>query len=257
MHTDSLLSLPALYGFLLVLARVAGVFTWVPLPGMHNSFGPARIVLSLAVTISLLPEWPAVDTSQVVLARMAGWMLSEAALGASIGLAVAFLLEAFMVGAQITALQAGYAYASTIDPDTQADSGVLLVIAQLTAGLLFFALGLDREIVRALAASIRVHPPGSFLVPGPLAEQVWRLGSDMFATGLRLAMPALGLLVLVDVSLALFGRMHAQLQLLSLAFPLKMLAALAVLISTIALFPAVFRGSATTMVRIVRLVLER
>lgn len=257
MHASPWLSLSALYGFLLVLTRVAGVFIWIPLPGVRNNFGPARIVLSLAVTISLLPEWPAIDTSQVVLARMAGWMLAEAALGVSIGLAVAFLLEAFSIGAQVTALQAGYAYASTIDPDTQADSGVLLVIAQLTGGLLFFTLGLDRQIVRALALSIQVHPPGTFLLAGPLAEQVWRLGSDMFATGLRLAMPALGILVLVDVSLAMFGRMHAQLQLLTLAFPLKMLATLAVLSAIAALMPVVFRSSAGGVMRIVRLVLER
>jgi flagellar biosynthetic protein FliR len=51
----------------------------------------------------------------------------------------------------------------------------------------------------------------------------------MFSFGLRLAMPVIGLMLLIDVSLALLGRMQQQLQLLSLAFPIKMLVALVTL----------------------------
>jgi flagellar biosynthetic protein FliR len=51
----------------------------------------------------------------------------------------------------------------------------------------------------------------------------------MFSFGLRLAMPVIGLMLLIDVALALLGRMQQQLQLLSLAFPIKMLAALVTL----------------------------
>ena len=48
----------------------------------------------------------------------------------------------------------------------------------------------------------------------------------MFSVGLRLALPVVALLVMVDVALALLGRLNPQLQLLSLAFPVKMLTAL-------------------------------
>ena len=55
------------------------------------------------------------------------------------------------------------------------------------------------------------------------------LGSNLFSVGVRLALPVVALLVMVDVALALMGRLNAQLQLLSLAFPAKMLVALLVL----------------------------
>ena len=64
------------------------------------------------------------------------------------------MLEAFGAGGADPGAQAGYAYASTIDPNTEADSGVLLVFAQLMAGMLFFALGLDREVLRLFAQSL-------------------------------------------------------------------------------------------------------
>jgi flagellar biosynthetic protein FliR len=118
---------------------------------------------------------------------------------------------------------------------------VLLVIAQLVSGMLFLALGLDREIIRVLARSLETIPPGSFAIGGSAAQQIIALGSSMLATGLRVALPVVALLVLVDVSLALLGRINAQLQLLTLAFPIKMLATLLVLGWTAVLLPAIFR----------------
>jgi flagellar biosynthesis protein FliR len=44
---------------------------------------------------------------------------------------------------------------------------------------------------------------------------------------------------MVDVALALMGRLNAQLQLLSLAFPAKMLTALFVLAAALSLYPRV------------------
>jgi len=112
------------------------------------------------------------------------------------------------------------------------------------ASLLFFALGVDRQIIRVFVKSLEVYPPGGFVAQLSSAEAVLRLGADMFSTGLRLAMPVLALLVLVDIALALLGRIHAQLQLLTLAFPVKMLAALALLTAVSVVFLPVYRAAA-------------
>jgi flagellar biosynthetic protein FliR len=64
-----------------------------------------------------------------------------------------------------------------------------------------------------------------------------RLGGDMLSLALRLALPAVALLVLMDLSLGLVGRLNQQLQLLSMAFPVKMLVGLLLLIWITALVP--------------------
>jgi flagellar biosynthetic protein FliR len=177
---------------------------------------------------------------------------SEAALGLTIGITVALVLEAFVLAAQILGLQAGYAYASTVDPNTEADSGILLVFAQLMAGMLFFTAGFDRQVLRLFAETLEKIPPGSFTPGISAADAVIRLGAYLFTFGLRLAMPVVALLVMVDVSLALLGRLNAQLQLLSLAFPAKMLTALAVLAWIMPLVPRVlaeFNGLASAVAR--------
>jgi flagellar biosynthetic protein FliR len=244
MHTELRLSLPALYGFLLVMARVAGAFVFVPLPGIGSSPVTARMVLILAITASLAPVWPVVAIAEPSIGTLAAWLVAEAAFGLTVGVAVSFLNEAMLVAAQAMGLQAGYAFASTVDPTTQADSSVLQVIAQLGASLLFFAVGMDREVIRIFARSLEVYPAGSYGASLKSLDAVLHLGSAMFSTGLRLAMPVLALLSLVDIALALMGRINAQLQLLSLAFPAKMLAALGLLTITVRVFPVVYQTAA-------------
>jgi flagellar biosynthesis protein FliR len=233
------LSLGLLYSFLLVLARVGGALIFVPLPGVKGSPEAVRAALAAGFTLALFARWPAVEATVAAPLTMAGWAVSEAAIGIAIGVPVAIVLEAFILAAQVLGLQAGYAYASTIDPNTEADSGVLLVFAQLMAGLLFFSLGLDREVLRLFAESLSRIPPGAYH-PGPgQAEAIIRLGASLFSVGVRMALPVVALLILVDVALALLGRLNAQLQLLSLAFPAKMLTALAMLSAVAALFPRI------------------
>jgi flagellar biosynthetic protein FliR len=225
MPTDSALGIHSLYGFLLVLARVSGVFALAPLPGFQSGPRPARIALSVALTLALFPLWPRVDASRADVARLLLWVLPEIAVGVTIGLGVALILEVFLMAAQVLSLNAGFSFAQTIDPTTQAESGVLLVFAQLAGGLIFFALGFDREVIRTLAYSLEAHPAGAW-ISRPAAESVLRCGADMLALAVRLALPCVALLVLVDIALGLLGRLNAQLQLLTLAFPIKMTGAL-------------------------------
>jgi flagellar biosynthetic protein FliR len=63
-------------------------------------------------------------------------------------------------------------------------------------------------------------------------------------TGLRLAFPVIALLLLIDMALALLGRVQQQLQLLSLAFPGKMAAALLILAMLAPVLPKIFAADA-------------
>src|SRR2546423_14268591 len=237
--------LDSIFGFLLVLARVSGIFIFVPLPGVKSGPEITRVVLSLGITLSLFSFWPQVAGLEQSPGRLAGYICLEAALGKAIGLAMAFLMEGLQIAAQIAGLQAGYGYASAVDPTSQADSSVLLIFAQLTGGLLFFALGLDREVLRIFAASLQAWPVGKVFLSPKLAENVLRLGSGMFTMGVRLALPVIALLLLVDLALALIGRLNAQLQPITLAFPIKILASLAIIGWMMSVYPKVFASGAS------------
>jgi flagellar biosynthesis protein FliR len=235
------LSLETLYAFLLVLARISGAFVFVPLPGLTAMPGIARTVLAVGLTLALSARWPHVDAVSVTPAQLVGWAIVEAGVGLSIGVALSMILEVFTLAAQIFGVQAGYGYANTIDPNTQADAGILLVFSNLFAGLMFFSTGLDRELIRLFALSLDKVPPGSYQFSLNSAESLIRLGANLFSVAFRLALPIVALLIMVDVALALVSRVNSQLQLLSLAFPAKMLSALMVLTWIAFLFPRICR----------------
>lgn len=241
-------SLADVSAFLLVLARVGGALVFVPLPGMRHGPPAARVLLATGAAAALYPFWPA-SSAGVRPVQLAGWLAAEAAFGLTVGLAVAMLNEAFLLAAQIFGLPAGYSYAATIDPATEADSNVLLVFVQFLAGLLFFALGLHLAVLRIFAQSLEWYPPGSYLVAPAGVEAILRLGAAMFSLGLRLALPVVALLILADITLALLGRLHGHLQLLMLTFPIKMLGALALLAALMGVYLKVYRGAAETGLR--------
>ncbi|MCL6544853.1 MAG: flagellar biosynthetic protein FliR [Bryobacteraceae bacterium] len=244
--------LSSLLAFLAVLARVSGALAFVPLPGFRQGPQPARVVLALAMTVVLYPSWPSVEPDGTPW-RLISVLVLEAAVGIGFGLMASFLAEAFQLAAQAVGLQAGYAYASMVDPQTQADSGILLILAQLAAGLLFFAFGLDREVIRAFARSLETIPPGAWFPSGAVWEALARTSAAMFTTGVRLALPVLALLALTDLALALLGRVNAQLQLLTLSFPLKMLAALVAMAALAPVFVRVlgsYAGQVSSALRV-------
>ncbi|MCC7155309.1 MAG: flagellar biosynthetic protein FliR [Bryobacterales bacterium] len=230
--------------FLLVLARVGSVLVFVPIPGAKSMPQMTRVVFVLALTVALYPVWPVLPESRLTGGQFAAWMAGEAVVGVGLGLIVAFIAEVFAIATQMIGLQAGFSYASTVDPGSEADSPVISVLAQLGANLLFFALGLERVVLKTFVRSLEVWPPGH--VAGSmegLVSAVVKHSSSMIELGVRLALPIAGFLVLLDLTLALLGRLQSQLQLLTLALPLKMLAALVLLAILLPVFVRMY-GSA-------------
>jgi len=235
-----------LYAFLIVLARVSGVLVFTPIPGAQASPAASRIVLALVLTVMLIPVAPAI-VNPPALSALVFWATAEAVTGLLIGLAVSILLESLQLAAHMIELPAGFSYASIVNPESQADSTLLQVSTQLLGGLLFCSLGFDRQVIRILARSFEILPPGAVPARAPLTDALIRAGSGIFITGLRLAMPVLALLLLVDVAIAVLGRIQAQLHLLPLSFSVKLLAGLLMLAGSLSFYPSMLEKSGNRM----------
>jgi flagellar biosynthetic protein FliR len=233
-----------LLAFLLVMARLVGLFTFLPLPGARQLLGPAKLALAAVLAFALLPFWPRDLPAHPGAGAMLVWLAREAGLGVLMGVVLAFLGESVTLAAQLVATQAGYSYATSIDPNSEADSGVLAVIAQLFASLLFFALGLHRRVLAGLIATLEHLPPGGDWTLRASPEAIASLGAAMFQTALSLALPVVAILLILDLTLALLSRINQQLQLLSIAFPAKMLVGLGVFAVSIPAVVLVYESQA-------------
>ena len=224
---DTLISL--IIGFLLVATRIGAFFVFIPIPGARAFVGAPKIVLTVTVAVMLSRFWPLSPEIAHSFGGIVVAIAAEAALGLAAGTGVALITEATQLTGQLVGLQAGFSYASTIDPNSEADSGILLIFMQLLTSLIVFATGLDREILAALANSFEKIPPGTYRLTSARAMGVLSVGATMFQIGLRLASPVVATLLIADISLALLGKVEQHLQLSNLMFPLKMLVALAIL----------------------------
>jgi flagellar biosynthetic protein FliR len=236
------LSTEYIISFLLVLSRLAGLMIFLPVPGLRSVPETIRPLVALALSVPMVSRVPTMPMSAADSGVLVMWGISELALGLLWGLVVHFLVESFVLGAQFLALQAGFGYASIIDPSTQADAGLLQILAQLMASLLFFATGLHRQIFYLMSESLMRLPPGQFMIHVHTVQDLIRLGASMIEVAARLAMPLLALLILIDLALALLGRVQTQLQLLPMAFPAKLLVSLLVLGFLSTSYARVFSG---------------
>jgi flagellar biosynthetic protein FliR len=127
MHGEVGLPAGLLLGFLLVFTRMAGVFLLIPIPGVRTGPDAVRVIAALSLTIGVVSRWPAVELNEWTVTALLPLLVAEFVLGQAIGLAASVLAEAFLMAAQIISLQAGFSYASMIDPTTQNESTSLAV----------------------------------------------------------------------------------------------------------------------------------
>jgi flagellar biosynthesis protein FliR len=234
----------ALYGFLLTLTRTGAALLLLPLPAFKDLALAARIVLTLGITFALMPVWPVMNFDSPSGARFFLAVLAETGFGLLLGLALSFLNATLQCAAQIISMQAGFSFASIFDPSSQADTTVFQMLSQLVAGLLFFSLGIHRQLLLLLARSFDLFSPDRNVLNLPSARILVNLGANMFATGLRLGLPVVALLLLTELALGVLGRLHAQLHLMTLSFPVKTALSFAFLAAILIRWPTLYAQTA-------------
>ena len=167
--------------FLLTLFRVGGIFAFIPVPGLKSALDPTRIGLVVLLSGLVFPLTPSGLAVPATISGALALTVSEVSLGLVFGLSIQFLHEGVLIGSQILSVQAGYSYASTIDPTSDADSSVLQVILVLGASLFFLTLGLDRILLKAVVASFDAYPPGAFVAQASTASSVISISGELFS----------------------------------------------------------------------------
>ena len=220
----------------LVFARVGGVMVAAPLFGQKSIPVQAKVLLSvlLAVILTGFADGPLPAHA----GHPVGFVLAvacEALTGLLIGYAVRFVFWAVEFAGEMIGFQTSLSMAQAFDPMTNAASNPFGKVLSWSFMLLFVLLDGPQEIVVSLATSFAAVPLGGaqLAASGPVLLS-WTGG--FFATAVRLAMPFLVALFLVDVGLGVFARVVPQADLFSISLPLKLLAGIAISIAFVASF---------------------
>jgi flagellar biosynthetic protein FliR len=166
-------------------------------------------------------------------------LLGEVAVGAIYGLTLSLLNEMLLLAGQIVGLQFSFSLVNLLDPASEIQTPLLGDLFQLLGALVLIAAGLDRVLLASMVRSLRAAPLGSFPLGGIAfsAHVLVPMLSGSFFAALELAAPVLAATMLVEISVALLGKLSPQLPVISLTVPLKTLTGFVLLIGSLALWP--------------------
>ena len=221
---------------LLVFARVSGVMVAAPVFSQRSIPVPLKVLLS--VLLSLLLVGFADGPLPAHAEHPVGFVLAasvEALTGLLIGYAMRFVFWAVDFAGEMIGFQMSLSLAQVYNPMSGASANPMGQLLSLLFLLLFILLDGPQLVVMGLAKSFVAVPLGGAHLAGggPLLVS-WTGG--FFATAVRLAMPFLVALFLVDVGLGVFSRVVPQADLFSISLPLKLLAGMAIAVAFVASF---------------------
>ena len=209
---------PLLWPFLRALA----LFTSLPVLGTRTV--PVRVRIGLAALIALaaqatLPEMPAVPLdSPLAFALVAQQVL----IGLALGFAVRIVFAAVEFAGEIVGLQMGLNFAGFFDPVTASTATATSRFFGTIVAWLFIVINGHLLIVAALVQSFTAFPVGPEPFAFLRATVPHRWGSEIFATGLWIALPMVTMLLFVNLVLGLISRVAAQINIFAIGFPVTL-----------------------------------
>ncbi|MDC8012875.1 flagellar biosynthetic protein FliR [Tahibacter soli] len=212
--------------------RVGAMFMAAPLTGSRAVPVTVRLVLTLALCLSLgqvLPV-PPQATSGAIDGRLVLAIGRELAIGVALGFFYRIAFEAAALAGELVSQSVGLSFAQWIDPLRGASSGVMGQWFWLAAGFMFFALDGHLALVRLVAESWRVLPPGAGAEGlAPLAGALPAFLARALVAGVGLALPIVIALLIVNLGFGVLARTAPSLNPIAIGLPATLLAGLVLL----------------------------
>jgi flagellar biosynthetic protein FliR len=191
------------------------------------------VLLAFFVSWTLVPVIPAPPVVDLISGEALIISISQVLIGIAMGFILQMVFAAFIIAGQSIAMAMGLGFASMIDPQNGMQVPVISQIFLIMATLVFLALNGHLVFIEVLAKSFENMPIGPF---SPSKEALWQLviwGTDMFAGGVLIALPAVAALLLVNLAFGVTSRAAPQLNIFAVGFPVMIMVGMAFLILTL------------------------
>lgn len=207
--------LPALLG----MARIGACLVWIP----HLSPGvmPAKMTRTVVAMMILIGLWPSTAGATVPpdILSMAGVVLREVLIGTAIGLVVALPFHIFHGMGAIIDNQRGAGIGAMLDPVSGMEATETSNLLQLMSVVVFLATDGMIVLLEVIQDSYVLIPMGGVLALD--LARVQDFAGTLLAGAVRMALPVLLLLFLVEVLLGVLSRFAQQMNPFSISLAVK------------------------------------
>jgi flagellar biosynthetic protein FliR len=217
--------------FMLVMARTMGLMLQAPILSNKNLPGTVKMAMAFGIAIivmMVLPGYPTVPDMLLAFLLMA---LTEFALGAMFGYSASFMFHAFQSAGELSGVQAGMSFASTLNPLLKSNVNPFGTIYFNIALIMFLMIGGHRWLIGGFVQSFKLVPMGAFMLTPEVGKYFLQISGTFLAITLQLALPACIVLFLTDLGVGYISKAAPQASnILELVQAIKPLAGLLLLL---------------------------
>ncbi len=218
--------------YLWPLFRVAAMVTAAPVFGTRSVPAKIKIMVTLAITSVLVPLLPVPEVD--IFSPLAFLVIAQQVLiGLIIGFTVQLVFSAVITGGQIVAMQMGLGFSLMVDPQNGSQSPVLSQFYIVLVMLIYLAINGHLVMLEVLADSFRTMPISAQGLQADDYMQVVKWGSNIFAGGMAIALPAIASLLVVNITFGVMTRSAPQLNIFAIGFPITILIGFALVMVTL------------------------
>jgi len=225
---------PLLWPMLRTLALIGS------LPVFGQRAVPMRVKIGLALFVAIaaqpaLPPFPVVPLDTPAAAML---VAQQVLVGVTLGFAVRVVFAAVELGGELIGLQMGLNFAGFFDPATASQGTASGRFFATIVAFVFVIVNGHLAVIGAIVHSFEVFTVGAepFAFLRTLQPQAW--GSEIFALGLWIALPLVGMLLFVNLVLGLISRVAPQINVFAVGFPITLAVGLAGMLLTLPLMEA-------------------
>lgn len=202
--------------------RVSTVLLVAPFFGNVQLPMNVRIFLGVVFAIAIMPAVGPVPEVDLLSLSAVFIAVQQVLAGLVIGVLLNLSFQAITIAGESISLTMGLGFATMVDPN----SGSLPVLSQfllILATLLFLAVGGHLMLLELLVASFQTLPVGTGGFSGADFLAVAAFGAQMFAGAVLIALPAVVILLVVQLAMGVMTRAAPQMNIFSVGFPLTMM----------------------------------
>lgn len=224
--------------FALVLSRVAGIFSAIPVFSGKALPTRIKIIVVLMITLTCYPSLHITATSEISYDAVSlGFLVfREVMIGLTLGFVTRIIFSAVEFSGQIIGMQMGLTISSIIDPSFGNQTQIMSVLQSLLATLLFLSLNIHHLFITTIVDSFRVLPLGSWHISNEIISFLVKGTADILVLGIRIAAPVMVALLLTSVVLGIMARAFPQMNIFMVSMPLNIGLGLIVLGLTVTIF---------------------
>ncbi|MCE1249051.1 MAG: flagellar biosynthetic protein FliR [Firmicutes bacterium] len=207
--------------FLLILARVSGIFIASPI--FESKTVPMRykIGFSIIVALILFPVVAPVEQLPKTLPHLAFLCAGQALFGFFLGTCTAFVFAAIQVAGALMDTQIGFAMATLLDPSNRSPLTLLSYWFNWVALILFFAINGHHWLLLGIINSFKVIPVDQFVLTANFIEYMIRLFSNILPVAFHISIPMLISLLLLDIVMGFITKIAPALNIMIVGYPFK------------------------------------